>query len=138
MLKRLFLKFGSWLAVLPVLLIPASVHAAFSSGLGNAVGNSNTVQATSGLGSTSSSANTLPNLIANVINILLGTLGIILVVIIIYAGILYMTAGGEDEKVKKAKKMITQGVIGLVLIIAAFAISSFVISQLVTLGNTTG
>lgn len=73
----------------------------------------------------------LPELVGSVINIVLGMLGIILVCIIIFAGFLWMTAQGDGEKVKKAKAMIGNAVVGMVLIFAAYSISSFVITKLV-------
>lgn len=77
-------------------------------------------------------AKELPELVGSVINIVLGLLGIILVCIIIFAGFLWMTAQGDAEKVKKAKAMIGNAVVGMVLIFAAYSISSFVITKLVT------
>jgi len=68
--------------------------------------------------------------IANIINIILGFLGIIAVIIILAGGFKWMTAGGSDEKVGEARQMIIQGVIGLVIIFAAWAIASFVIGQM--------
>lgn len=74
--------------------------------------------------------------IANIIRIALGLLGTIALLIVLYAGFIWMTAGGEEEKVSRAKKMLTSAVIGLVIILTAFAIVSFVISRL--LGATNG
>ncbi|MDZ4221273.1 MAG: pilin [Patescibacteria group bacterium] len=68
--------------------------------------------------------------IANVVNILLGFLGILAVVIIIYAGFKWMTAAGNEEQVGDAKKMLVQAVIGLVIIMMAWAITSFVTGQI--------
>lgn len=67
----------------------------------------------------------------NVINIILGFLGVIAVIIILMAGFQWMTAGGEEEKVAEARQRLIQGAIGLVLIIAAWMIAYFVIDQLV-------
>jgi hypothetical protein len=75
---------------------------------------------------------TLPQLVGNIINIALGVLGIILVVLIVYGGVLWMTAMGDKEKVGTAKKVITNAIIGLVITVAAYAISSYVISALIT------
>ena len=47
-----------------------------------------------------------------------------------------MTAGGNDEKVGEAKKWIFAGIIGLAIILSAFAISTFVISSLITATTT--
>lgn len=69
--------------------------------------------------------------IARMIRILMGLLGIIAVVIIMYGGFTWMTAGGNDERVGEAKKWIMSGVIGLAIILSSFAIASFVINSLV-------
>jgi hypothetical protein len=66
---------------------------------------------------------------ASIVRVLLGFLGIIAVVIIIFGGFKWMTAAGAEDKVEEAKKLITAGVIGLVIILAAFGISSFVIDS---------
>ena len=68
--------------------------------------------------------------IVSIINIILGFLGIIAVIIILAGGFKWMTAAGNEDKVGEARKMITQGVIGLVIIFAAWGIASFVINQL--------
>jgi len=73
----------------------------------------------------------LEQMVGSIINVVLGFLGIVLLVYLLYAGFLWMTAGGDEDKVKKAKSMITNAIIGLVIIVAAFAISSFVLGSLV-------
>ena len=67
---------------------------------------------------------------ANLINVLLGLLGLIAVVIVLAGGFKWMTSGGNEEKTGEAKKMIGAGVIGLAIILSAWAISLFVINQL--------
>jgi len=74
--------------------------------------------------------------IGRIINVALSLLGVIVVIIIIYGGFLWMTAGGNEEKVADAKKWIFGGIIGLVIILSAYAIAQFVVSNLVT--ATTG
>lgn len=73
---------------------------------------------------------------AAVIRILLGFLGIIAVVIILVAGFQWMTAGGDAAKVDGAKKRLTAAVIGLIIILSAWGISSFLMDKL--LGATQG
>jgi len=68
--------------------------------------------------------------IANIINIILGFLGIVAVIIILAGGFKWMTAGGNEDKVAESRQMIIQGIIGLVIVFAAWAIASFVISNL--------
>lgn len=73
---------------------------------------------------------------ASVINIILGFLGIVAVIIILLGGFKWMTAGGNEDKVGEAKKLIVAGVIGLVIIIAAFAIATFVLDSLISATTT--
>lgn len=83
-----------------------------------------------------SAANDPRAIAANIIRIALGFLGLIAISLIIYAGWLWMTAAGEEEKIEKAKKILISAVIGLIIILSAFAIASFILSRL--LGATTG
>jgi len=72
--------------------------------------------------------NTTPqNLVVNIIKVILTFLALIAVVLILYAGFLWMTAAGNDDKVAQAKSIITNAVIGLVLILAAWGITNWVI-----------
>lgn len=73
--------------------------------------------------------------IASIIRVAMGLLGIVAVVIILIGGFTWMTAGGNDEKVGEAKKWIFAGVIGLAIILSAFALAQFVINSLT---NATG
>ncbi len=68
--------------------------------------------------------------IVRIINIFLGFLGIIAVSIVLYGGYLYMTSRGDEEQVAGAKKLLINGAIGLVIIMSAFAITSFVLRSL--------
>jgi len=73
---------------------------------------------------------TLPSIIGRIINAVLGFLGVVLIVIIIYAGFLWMTAGGSEEQVGKAKQWMINAIIGLVIVLLAYAITSFVVTKL--------
>lgn len=75
---------------------------------------------------------------ARIIRVAMGLLGIITVVVILIGGFTWMTAGGNEEKVGEAKKFIYSGIIGLVIILSAYAIASFVITQLVVATTTPG
>lgn len=72
----------------------------------------------------------LITIIARVIRIFLSVLGIIFTLLVIYAGYLYMTSGGEPAKTAKAKDIIKQAIIGLVIIMASYTITTFVINAL--------
>ncbi len=73
----------------------------------------------------------LKTTIGNLIRVMLGFLGVVAVIIILLGGFKWMTAGGNDEKVQEAKNLIIAGIIGLAIILSAFAIASFVISSII-------
>ncbi len=64
------------------------------------------------------------------INVALGFLGIISVVIVLMGGFKYMVSGGSTEKTDEARKYIISGIIGLAIILSAWAITTFVIQKL--------
>lgn len=72
----------------------------------------------------------LPLIIGSVIQVVLGILGIVLLVILVYAGFKYMVAEGDKAKVEKARGMIQTAVIGLIIVLSAYAISYFVVQKL--------
>ncbi|HCC22649.1 TPA: hypothetical protein DF272_00515 [Candidatus Falkowbacteria bacterium] len=73
----------------------------------------------------------LPETIGRIIGIVLGLLGVVLVLLIIYGGFLYMTSGGKEDGAKKGKAFIINGIIGVLICLMAWAISSYVVSRLV-------
>jgi len=103
-------------------------------GSGLALGQPVQAQVTGGLsevGKTIILPSTDPRILAaRIINVALGLIGIILVSLILYAGFLYMTSEGETGKIDTAKKIITNAIIGLVIILSAWAITRYVISKL--------
>ncbi|OGH64549.1 MAG: hypothetical protein A3J66_01650 [Candidatus Magasanikbacteria bacterium RIFCSPHIGHO2_02_FULL_47_14] len=64
--------------------------------------------------------------IGTVINAALTLVGLIFLVLMVYAGYLWMTARGESEQIDKARQIITASIIGLVIVLSAYAISTFV------------
>lgn len=77
----------------------------------------------------------LETTVGSLIRVGLGFLGVIAVVIILFGGFKWMTAGGNDKSVAEAKSLIVAGIIGLAIILSAYAIASFVISSIVTATN---
>ncbi len=73
---------------------------------------------------------------AEIINVLLTILGIVAVGIVLLGGFKWMTAGGNEDKVSEAKKLLGAGVIGLVIILASWGIASFVLNELMTATNS--
>jgi hypothetical protein len=75
--------------------------------------------------------------IMNIIEIALGFLGIIAVVIVLLGGFKWMTAAGNEDKVEEAKKILGAGVIGLVIVLSAWALTTFVINTIYNETRTT-
>jgi hypothetical protein len=69
-------------------------------------------------------------LVAQIIQVALGFLAIIFLILIIMAGFKWMTAGGNEEQIKKSTATIKAAVIGLVVVLAAYTITFFIFTQL--------
>ena len=70
--------------------------------------------------------------VGNMISVILGISGILFLCLMVYAGILYLTANGEEAGVKKAKKLITSSIIGIIIIMASYALTAYVVAALTT------
>src|SRR3989338_9322949 len=106
-----------------IILAPVSVLAA-PTGIGSALGNLGKVNENTGLSSDISVS------LGTVINTALSLVGTIFLGLMIYAGILWMTAQGNDDKVQKAKDIIIAAIIGLAVTMSAYAITYFVTNRL--------
>ncbi|MBT4153148.1 MAG: hypothetical protein HOE53_00700 [Candidatus Magasanikbacteria bacterium] len=73
-------------------------------------------------------------IVGTVINTFLTTVGLIFLLLMIYAGYLWMTARGEEAQVDKAKKIISNSLIGIVVVLSAFAITTLITSRLEAAG----
>lgn len=70
------------------------------------------------------------SLAGKIINTLLAFLGVFFLILTIYAGFLWMTAGGDEKKTTKARQILTNAVIGLLIIVIAYLLVNFVIFTL--------
>jgi len=61
-----------------------------------------------------------------IVGTLLAFLGIIFLVLMIAGGIMWMTASGNDAKVGTARRLIVAAVIGLIIVLSAYAVTTFV------------
>jgi hypothetical protein len=77
----------------------------------------------------------LPTVVGKVIGVALTLVGVLLLVYLIYAGFLWMTAGGDSKRVQEAKDIIKNTLIGLVIVTSAYAISTYVLTQLATISS---
>lgn len=89
-------------------------------------------------GETSSEPKDIREVVADIIKVFLGLLGVIFIILIIVAGYKWMTAGGNEEKVKEAKSQISTAIIGLVIILMAYSIAHFVTKYIHEATEATG
>ncbi|OGH69359.1 MAG: hypothetical protein A2754_02385 [Candidatus Magasanikbacteria bacterium RIFCSPHIGHO2_01_FULL_47_8] len=108
------------------LLIPALVGSfllvgfAYAQGVGSEIGRQ--------LGATAGGAALGPPtdprlIIASIIRVALSLIGTVMLVLNLYGGYLWMTAGGNDEQITKAKTTIRNATIGLVIVLSAYSIT---------------
>ncbi len=75
---------------------------------------------------------------ARIIRAALGFLGIIALIIVLYGGFAWMTSAGNEERIAKAKKILTNGLIGLIIIVFSFGITQFVLNKLIEVTGVLG
>ncbi|MFH0873732.1 MAG: Ig-like domain-containing protein [Candidatus Komeilibacteria bacterium] len=112
-----------WLMAAVIFLLPLLSHAQASLDIPTSFGN---------LGSQD-----LKVTIGNVVQIVIGFLGILVILYMLYGGFLWMTSGGDEDKIDQAKKMIGAAVVGLLIVLAAFSITTFIVNSL-TKGTSVG
>ncbi|MDP2708801.1 MAG: hypothetical protein Q8O93_02000 [bacterium] len=74
----------------------------------------------------------MADILGTVIQAFLGILGVLFLSYTLYAGYTWMTAQGDEEKVTKAKDTLQRAVIGLIITVAAYAITAWVLNRLIT------
>lgn len=84
-----------------------------------------TIQTTSGLSTTS-----VPTIIGNIIKVILGLSGTVALIFVVVGGVKWMISKGDPKKIEDARKIMTSGAIGIIIIAAAYAITDFVIKQI--------
>ena len=77
----------------------------------------------------------LKTTIGQIVRVVLGFLGLLAVLLVLWAGFLWMTATGNEDQIGKAKGILISAVIGLIIIMSAYAITTFVFQQF---GDATG
>ena len=70
----------------------------------------------------------LESTVIQIVQWVLGLLGLIAVIMIIYGGFIWLTAGGNEDKIGSAKRIISAAVVGLIIVLLAWAIVTFVVS----------
>lgn len=83
-----------------------------------------------GAGTGQQASANVEEIVANIIKVSLSIIGVLMVALLVYGGYLWMTAGGEEEKITKAKQIIRNAIIGIAIVLSAYAISVFVVNRL--------
>jgi len=78
----------------------------------------------------------IPSLIGNILRVALGFTGVVALIMIIYGGFLWLTSGGNADRVKKGRDTLVWAILGLALIFGAYAIVNTVVGGVI--GATTG
>ena len=65
-------------------------------------------------------------IVAEIITTILGIVGAIFVILFIYGGFIWLTSAGNEEKIGKAKKILSYAVIGVIIVATAYAITTFI------------
>lgn len=121
-LKKYFLP-----AIVIIFMILPST--ALAGGLKNAFGNGSPLDRV-GQGAGVDTDGDLGTVTGRVINAALTLVGIIFLILMVYGGYLWMTARGNEDQVKKAQQVIYGTIIGLVIVMSAYAITKFVTTRL--------
>jgi cytochrome bd-type quinol oxidase subunit 2 len=74
----------------------------------------------------------IEQVVADLVNAVLGLLGVAFVVLLVYAGGLYLTARGDTGQVEKAQDLIRQAVTGMIIVSLSYVIANFVVGELIT------
>jgi cbb3-type cytochrome oxidase subunit 3 len=78
-----------------------------------------------------SSPDSIDSSLNSIIAVILSFLGVIFLVLMIYGGITWMIARGNEKEVEEAKKIIIRSVFGLIIVSAAYALTYFVLQVFV-------
>jgi apolipoprotein N-acyltransferase len=115
-------KIGLFSAIAAALSAPYATLAEFNGDTG--------LPATGEQAGLNTASDQLPIVIGAVIKTVLGVVGIVFLVLMVYAGFIWMIARGDEGKVEKAKNTIINCIIGVVIVVGAYAITSFIIDRL--------
>ncbi len=120
-MKRYFFS-ALLLFVATIVCLPAVVSA--ESAIDKAISGTEALAGKSGL----ESGEEPEEVVGRILNAVIGVLGTIAVGLIVYAGGLWITAAGNEDNVTKAKTLIKQVVVGIIIVGMAYAITAFIIS----------
>ena len=68
----------------------------------------------------------IPTLIGKFLGSILGFTGTLFFVLVVYSGLMWMTAAGNEDRIKKAKQILIAAVVGLIIVVSAYAITQYI------------
>lgn len=86
----------------------------------------NTAKTGFGVSSVSELEADIPSAIGTFVGALLSFIGVLFFILMVYGGFLWMTAQGNEDQVTKAKNLIIAAVIGIIIVMSAYAITAYV------------
>lgn len=79
----------------------------------------------------------IPSVINTIFRVVIGAAGAIFIVLFLVGGIQYLTAAGNEEATAKARRLLVDSIVGLIIVLAAWAIGSWVLGSLGLGSDTT-
>lgn len=73
----------------------------------------------------------LPGAIGKVVGVILSLVGVVFLILMIYGGLNWMIARGNEQEVTKSKELIKSAIIGLIIVLAAYAITAYIGGKLI-------
>jgi len=113
------------------LLLPIATHA--QNPLGAVTDGLKTTAKTAGF---AQGARPIEAVIGSLVNSVLALIGVIFMIVLLYGGYLYLTAAGDEGKVKRAKNLIGNAVIGVIITATAYTLSFFLLGELISAVST--
>lgn len=95
-----------------------------------AAGGLDTTAGAGGWSPNATPSNKINDIIASIIKTLLGLTGVIFLALMIFAGNLWMTAGGNEDQVGKARALMVNAVIGIIVVFAAYIVTNYVVETI--------
>ncbi len=123
----MFNKFKKFIFIFSLVSLLNPFSTVFAYGLDDAVDNMDDIAGWAGY---DNSVVDPEPIIGKVIKTIISFLGVIFFILIVYGGFMWMTARGNEQQIESAKKIITNSIIGLVIVLFAYAITWYIVYQL--------
>lgn len=75
---------------------------------------------------------TLPSIVGRLFTIVVSAAGLIFIILFLVGGIQYLSSAGNEEGTGKAKKLLIDSVIGLIIVLSVWAIGKWIIDRLMS------